>query len=98
MGKHIICSGCSFTRQEKRIGLDGDSTNFYMDEPNMWRWPHWIQKLYPKKMVYNIGNPTNGNNLIAVSTIHKVTELLNVEDVIERLRSEIKKEKVLYNE
>tara|TARA_Y100000768_G_scaffold344083_1_gene290089 strand:+ start:861 stop:1850 length:990 start_codon:yes stop_codon:yes gene_type:complete len=77
MGKHIICSGCSFTRQEKRIGLDGDSTNFYMDEPNMWRWPHWIQKLYPKKMVYNIGNPTNGNNLIAVSTIHKVTELLN---------------------
>ena len=43
----------------------------------MWRWPHWIQKLYPKKIVYNIGNPTNGNNLIAVSTIHKVTELLN---------------------
>tara|TARA_Y100000992_G_C21251901_1_gene486322 strand:+ start:547 stop:1542 length:996 start_codon:yes stop_codon:yes gene_type:complete len=77
MGKHIICSGCSFTRQEKRIGLDGDSTNFYMDDPSMWRWPHWIQKLYPKKIVYNIGNPTNGNNLIAVSTIHKVTELLN---------------------
>ncbi len=77
MGKHIICSGCSFTRQEKRIGLDGDSTSFYMDAPNMWRWPHWIQKLYPKKMVYNIGNPTNGNNLIAVSAIHKVTELLN---------------------
>ena len=47
MGKHIICSGCSFTRQEKRIGLDGDSTNFYMDDPSMWRWPHWIQKLYP---------------------------------------------------
>ena len=50
MGKHIICSGCSFTRQEKRIGLDGDSTNFYMDDPSMWRWPHWIQKLYPKKI------------------------------------------------
>ena len=78
MGKHIICSGCSFTRQEKRIGLDGDSTNFYMDDPSMWRWPHWIQKLYPKKIVYNIGNPTNGNNLIAVSTIHKVTELLKL--------------------
>ena len=76
MAKYIVCSGCSFTRQEKRLGLDGDTTNFMYDVVDMWRWPHWIQKMYPKKIVYNMGNPTNGNNIIAVSTLSKVTELL----------------------
>ena len=52
MAKYIVCSGCSFTRQEKRLGLDGDTTNFMYDVLDMWRWPHWIQKMYPKKIVY----------------------------------------------
>ena len=75
MAKYIVCSGCSFTGR-KRLGLDGDTTNFMYDVVDMWRWPHWIQKMYPKKIVYNMGNPTNGNNIIAVSTLSKVTELL----------------------
>lgn len=76
MSKYIVCSGCSFTRQEFRVGLDGETLNFNYDNPRMWRWPHWIQKLHPKKVVYNLGNPTNDNNLIATSVISKITELI----------------------
>ena len=76
MSKYIVCSGCSFTRQEYRLGFDGDDEHYMADNSNMWRWPHWIQKLYPKKIVYNLGNPTNDNNLIATSTISKITELI----------------------
>ena len=49
MSKYIVCSGCSFTRQEYRLGFDGDDEHYMADNSNMWRWPHWIQKLYPKK-------------------------------------------------
>ena len=76
MSKYIVCSGCSFTRQEYRLGFDGDEEHYKADNSNMWRWPHWIKKLYPKKIVYNLGNPTNDNNLIATSTISKITELI----------------------
>lgn len=74
--KHIVCGGCSFTRQGKRIGIDGTSDNFMEDNLPFWRWPHHIQKKYDCK-VHNLGNPTNDNQVIAFSIINKVNELLD---------------------
>lgn len=74
---YIICGGCSFTRQYKRLGLDGTDEDFLEDELRMWRWPHHIQKLYSNYKVYNLGNPTHDNTCIAHSVIKKTTELLN---------------------
>ena len=43
---NIVCGGCSFTRQAKRLGLNGTDTDFLEDELQMWRWPHHIQELH----------------------------------------------------
>ena len=76
--KHIICSGCSFTRQYRRLGLDGTDTDFLLDPIHMWRWPLHIQTIYGDDIkVYNLGNPTNDNTIITHSAIKKLTELLN---------------------
>jgi hypothetical protein len=75
--KHIICSGCSFTRQYRRLGLDGTDTDFLLDPLFMWRWPHHIQDMYSDVKVYNLGNPTNDNTIITHYAIKKLTELLN---------------------
>lgn len=75
--KHIVCSGCSFTRQWKRLNIDGNDTNFLEDTSNFWRWPHWIQKIYGNKFkVYNLGSPTNDNSTIKKSVFYKVNKLL----------------------
>ena len=75
---HIICSGCSFTRQWKRLNIDGTDEDFLKDPHDMWRWPHWIQKRYSNKKVrvWNVGNPTNDNSIIKKSIFYKVNELL----------------------
>ena len=74
--KHIVCGGCSFTRQQKRIGINGTSDDFMDDSKNMWRWPHHIQSIYDCK-VHNLGNPTNDNQVISFSIIDKVNELID---------------------
>jgi hypothetical protein len=73
---NIVCGGCSFTRQYKRLGLNGSDNDFLDDELRMWRWPHHIQDLYTNYNVYNLGNPTHDNTCIAHSVIKKSTELL----------------------
>jgi len=75
---HIVCSGCSFTRQWKRLNIDGTDEDFLQDPHDMWRWPHWIQKRYSNKKVkvWNLGNPTNDNSIIKKSIFYKVNELL----------------------
>ena len=74
---HLITSGCSFTRQYRRLGLDGTDEDFLSDPIHMWRWPHHIQNIYNDDIkVYNLGNPTNDNTVITQSTIKKITELL----------------------
>ena len=62
--KHIVASGCSFTRQAKRINLEGNDTEFLSDWIEMWRWPHWIKKDYEVE-VYNMGSATHDNWTIA---------------------------------
>jgi hypothetical protein len=74
--KHIITSGCSFTRQYRRIGFNGTDSDFLEDEFKFWRWPHHIQNNYPNYKVYNLGNPTNDNFVIAQSVIKKISDLL----------------------
>ena len=76
MGKHIVCSGCSFTRQQRRLGINGTDTDFLSDDKNFWRWPHHLQELLKDDKVYNLGNPTNDNNVILLSIITKVNELI----------------------
>lgn len=73
--KHIVCGGCSFTRQQKRIGINGTSDDFMSDDKPFWRWPHHIQNIYDCK-VHNLGNPTNDNQVIAFSILNKVNNLL----------------------
>lgn len=73
--KHIICSGCSFTRQFRRLNIDGTDTNFLDDYSDFYRWPHWIQKIYKDVKVYNLGSPTNDNNIIKKSIFDKVNTL-----------------------
>lgn len=74
--KHIITSGCSFTRQEHRLGFNGTDTDFLKDAFQYWRWPHHIQTEYENYKVYNLGNPTNDNGVIAHSAIKKISDLL----------------------
>lgn len=82
--KHIVASGCSFTRQEKRINLEGDDINFLSDWIEMWRWPHWIKKEYDVE-VYNMGSATHDNWTIARTTIYKIEKLIesgiNIKDI-----------------
>lgn len=75
--KHIITNGCSFTRQERRLGFNGNDTDFLNDETKFWRWPHYIKQNYPNHIVYNLGTPTNDNGVIAQSTIKKISDLLD---------------------
>lgn len=77
MERHIVCCGCSFTRQQRRIGITGTDLDFMEDNDNFWRWPHHLQMLYKNDVVHNLGNPTNDNQVIAFSIIHKVSELLD---------------------
>ena len=78
MERHIVCSGCSFTRQYRRIGINGTDLDFLEDNDNFWRWPHHLQNIYKNDFVYNLGNPTNDNQVIAFSIISKVSELLDM--------------------
>ncbi len=73
--KHIVASGCSFTRQQRRINLEGDDTNFLSDWIEMWRWPHWIKREYNVE-VYNMGSATHDNWSIARTTIYKIEKLI----------------------
>jgi hypothetical protein len=74
--KHIITSGCSFTRQWRRPGISGDEYDFMKDIVSQHKWPHFIQKEYPNYKVINYGNPTNDNSVIVDSTIYGITKLL----------------------
>lgn len=76
MGKHVVCSGCSFTRQQKRLGIDGTDIDFLSDDKNFWRWPHHLQEILKDDIIYNLGNPTNDNNVILLSIITKINELI----------------------
>ena len=82
--KHIVASGCSFTRQAKRINLEGNDTEFLSDWIEMWRWPHWIKKDYEVE-VYNMGSATHDNWTIARTTIYKIEKLIqsgvNIKDI-----------------
>lgn len=76
--KHIVCSGCSFTRQEKRLNIDGTDADFMLDFELMYKWPHYIKKYTNDNefQIYNLGNPTNDNSVIRKSIIWKINELL----------------------
>lgn len=74
--KHIVTSGCSFTRQYRRVGITGTADDFMDDCLTQWRWPHFIQKDYPEFKVWNYGNPTNDNAVITQSIIYGVDKLL----------------------
>ena len=84
--KHIICSGCSFTRQQHRLNIDGTDSDYIKEHIKNWKWPHYIQDNLKDSKVYNLGNPTNDNSLIRKSIIYKITELLenkvNPKDII----------------
>lgn len=73
--KYIVASGCSFTRQAQRINLEGNDSDFLSDWIEMWRWPHWIKKLYDVE-VYNMGSATHDNWTIARTTIYKIEKLI----------------------
>jgi len=75
--KNIVCGGCSFTRQDTRIGLNGTDTDFLNDRKQFWRWPHHIKELYSDYNVFNLGVPTHDNTCITHSVIKKATELLS---------------------
>ena len=83
--KHIVASGCSFTRQERRINLEGNDTDFLSDWIEMWRWPHWIKEQYNTE-VYNMGSATHDNWSIARTTIYKIEKLIesgvSVKDIV----------------
>ena len=75
---HLICSGCSFTRQWRQIGIDGNDNDFLEDIQQMWRWPHHIKKEYNDKFeVYNLGSPSNDNFVILQSVLKKVNDLIS---------------------
>ena len=74
--KHIVTSGCSFTRQARRVGITGDEYDFMDDPKGLWKWPNFIQKLYPDYKVITYGNPTNDNDVIAKSILYGVDKLL----------------------
>ncbi len=76
MKKYVVTSGCSFTRQYKRVGLTGDEYDFMDDHISQWKWPHFIQEQYPNYEVINYGNPTNDNAVIANSILYGVDKLL----------------------
>lgn len=83
--KHVVASGCSFTRQERRINLEGNDTDFLSDWIEMWRWPHWIKKEWICE-VYNVGSATHDNWSIARTTIYKIEKLLengvDIKDIV----------------
>lgn len=76
--KHIVCSGCSFTRHAKRLNIDGTDLDYMNDNSNLYRWPHYIRKYSNEDeyTIYNLGNPTNDNSLIRKSIIWKVNKLI----------------------
>lgn len=74
--KHIVTSGCSFTRQARRVGITGDEYDFMDDPKGLWKWPNFIQKLYTDYKVITYGNPTNDNDVIAKSILYGVDKLL----------------------
>jgi len=74
--KYIVTSGCSFTRQYRRIGITGTADDFMDDSISQWKWPHFIQSEYPDYKVLNYGNPTNDNAVIAKSIMYGVSELI----------------------
>jgi len=74
--KYIVTSGCSFTRQYRRVGITGTAEDFMDDVISQWKWPHFIQKEYPDCKVLNYGNPTNDNAVIAKSILYGVNELI----------------------
>ena len=74
--KYIITSGCSFTRQFRRVGISGTTDDFQTDAMNQWKWPHFIQKEYPEYKVINYGCPTNDNAVIVDSVIYGISKLL----------------------
>lgn len=74
--KYVVTSGCSFSRQFRRVGITGDEYDFMDDAISQWKWPHFIQKEYPNYKVINYGNPTNDNDVIAKSILYGVQKLL----------------------
>ena len=74
--KYIVTSGCSFTRQYRRVGITGTAEDFMEDSVSQWKWPHFIQSEYPDYKVYNYGNPTNDNAVIAKSILYGVNDLI----------------------
>jgi hypothetical protein len=76
MIKYVVTSGCSFTRQSKRVGITGNELDFMDDYISQWKWPHFIKEEYPNYEVINYGNPTNDNTVIANSILYGVDKLL----------------------
>jgi hypothetical protein len=74
--KYIVTSGCSFTRQYRRVGITGTTEDFMEDSISQWKWPHFIQSEYPDYKVLNYGNPTNDNAVIAKSILYGVNDLI----------------------
>lgn len=78
--KHIICSGCSFTRAG-RLNINVTSDNFLKEDDQTGDsnefnyYPHWIQTLHPETNVINLGSVTNDNKTIARSIIYKIEKL-----------------------
>lgn len=76
MKKYVVTSGCSFTRQYRRVGLTGNEYDFMDDHISQWKWPHFIKEEFPNYEVLNYGNPTNDNAVIANSILYGVDKLL----------------------
>jgi len=74
--KYIVTSGCSFTRQYRRVGITGTAEDFMEDSISQWKWPHFIQAEYLHHKVLNYGNPTNDNAVIAQSILYAVNDLI----------------------
>ena len=74
--RHVICCGCSFTRDFKRYNINGTDRDFGGDAEKFFKWLHYLAQNLKKSKVYNLGNPTNDNAVIRKSVIYRVDKLL----------------------
>tara|TARA_B100000029_G_scaffold135788_1_gene130284 strand:- start:27568 stop:28599 length:1032 start_codon:yes stop_codon:yes gene_type:complete len=74
--KHIVCCGCSFTRDHYRYNINGTDLDYLKDNKKIWKWPHFLKENLNDSKIYNLGSPTNDNSVVRKSIIYKVDKLL----------------------
>jgi hypothetical protein len=73
--KHLVTSGCSFTRAG-RINIDVTDNNILNeDHKEIYYFSHQLKILNPNLNVINVANVTNDNQSIARSIIYKIEKL-----------------------